>query len=196
MLKQPLIRIGVLGFMLLGSALAFYIISPLFVRATIGYEGWPTLGYMPTRTPRPATATSEPTQTETPQPLTSEFDVTLLEGDASVRLTEGEFYPVAHEGSGTAIVYQIDENDLVLILDEFEVEDGPDLHVYLTSEETIENTSGDDLADGFDLGELKGLDGDQSYDIPSTLDLSEYNSVVIWCVPYQVPFAAAPLQAP
>lgn len=196
MLKKPLIRLGVLGLMLLGSAMAFYLISPLFVRANTSEDGWPTLGYMPTRTSRPATATLVPTETDTPQPLISEFDVSLLEGDAALLLARGEFYSVAHSGRGTANVYQVQNVGLVLRLEEFEVEDGPDLHVYLTSQETVENTSGVDLPDGLDLGELKGLSGDQAYELPADLDLTQYHSIVIWCVPYQVPFIAAPLQTP
>ena len=103
---------------------------------------------------------------------------------------------MAHSGRGTANVYQVQNVGLVLRLEEFEVEDGPDLHVYLTSQETVENTSGVDLPDGLDLGELKGLSGDQAYELPADLDLTQYHSIVIWCVPYQVPFIAAPLQTP
>lgn len=197
MLKKPTIRLAVLGFMLLGSALAFYLISPLFVRATVGYDGWPTLGYMPTRTPRPATETQAPTETVTSQPVTSQLDLpTLLEGDAALLLAHGEFYSVAHAGRGTVNVYQVVDVGIVLRFEDFEVEDGPDLHVYLTSQETVENTLGADLADGLDLGELKGLTGDQAYDLPADLDLTTYKSVVIWCVPYKVSFSAASLQAP
>lgn len=196
MLKKPLIRLAVLGLMLLGSAMAFYLMSPLFVRATTSENGWPTLGYMPTRTPRPATATLVPTDTETPQPVTLESDFSLLEGDTALLLAQGVFYSVAHAGRGTANVYQVEDIGLVLRLEEFEVEDGPDLHVYLTTQDTVENTSGVDLADGLDLGVLKGLSGDQNYELPAGIDLTAYKYVVIWCVPYQVAFAAAPLQAP
>ncbi|MCI0860900.1 MAG: DM13 domain-containing protein, partial [Chloroflexi bacterium] len=38
--------------------------------------------------------------------------------------------------------------------------------------------------------------GDQNYELPVDLDLSNYGSVVIWCVPFRVPFNAAPLSAP
>lgn len=191
-----MIRLAVLGLMLLGSALAFYLISPLFVRATFGEDSWPTLGYMPTITPKPATATPAPTQTETPQAVMSQIDLTsLLEGDSSLLLAQGDFYSVAHNGGGIAKFYQVEEIGIVLRLEEFLVEDGPDLHVYLTAADPVENTAGVDLVDAVDLGELKALSGDQTYEIPADLDLTSYHSVVIWCVPYQVPFIAAPMQA-
>ncbi len=195
MLKQPLIRLAVLGLMLLGSALAFYLMSPLFVRATFG-DGWPTLGYMPTRTPRPATATLVPTDTQTAQPLMTEFSVNLLEGDAALLLASGEFYPVARAGRGTANIYQVDGVGLVLRLEGFEVDDGSDLHVVLTSAETVENTSSVDLSDGLDLGALKDLIGDQSYEVPADVDLTIYHSVVIWSAADQISLIAAPLDSP
>jgi len=195
MLKQPLIRLAVLGLMLLGSALAFYLISPLFVHAT--FDRWPTLGYMPTVTPKPATATLAPTQTDTPQVVMSLMDLpNLLEGDAALLLAQGDFYSVAHDGGGIAKIYQVQDVGLVLRLEEFLVENGPELHVYLTTADLVENTSGVDLPEGIDLGELKGLSGDQDYQIPADLDLSRYRSVVIWCAPYKIPFAAAPIQTP
>jgi hypothetical protein len=196
MLKNPWIRLVVLGMMLVGSAIAFYLMSPLFVGANFATDGWPTLGYMPTRTPRPATATSVPTDTETPQPVSIETDFSLLEGEAALLLAQGEFYSVAHSGRGLVSLYQVRELGLVLGLEDFEVEDGPDLHVFLTSQDPVENRTGVELPDGLDLGVLKGLTGDQNYDLPDDIDLNKYKSVVIWCVPYQVPFAAAPLATP
>ncbi len=196
MLKKPLVRLGVLGLMLLGSALAFYLISPLFVRANFGYDGWPTLGLMPTRTPKPPTATLAPMDTQTPQPLTTEFNINLLEGDTALLLASGQFYSVAQAGRGTANIYQVDNVGLVLRLEAFEVDAGSHLYVYLTSAETVKNTSGIALADGFDLGALKGLTGDQSYELPADLDLTVYHSVVIWSAADQVPFIAAPLETP
>ena len=38
--------------------------------------------------------------------------------------------------------------------------------------------------------------GDQNYEIPSDLDISQFQSVVIWCVPFRVPFNAATLAVP
>jgi hypothetical protein len=197
MLKKPIIRLAVLGLMLLGSALAFYLISPLFVRATFGEDAWPTLGYMPTLTPKPATQTLAPTQTETPQTVMSQIDLTrLLEGDTSLILAQGDFYTVTHDGGGVAKFYQVEELGIVLRLEEFLVENGPELHVYLTSADPVENTTGVDLSDAVDLGELKALSGDQTYEVPADLDLTSYQSVVIWCVPYKIPFIAAPIQSP
>jgi hypothetical protein len=47
-----------------------------------------------------------------------------------------------------------------------------------------------------DLGELKGNIGDQNYDVPLDVDIENYQSVVIWCVPFRVPFSAALIASP
>jgi hypothetical protein len=47
--------------------------------------------------------------------------------------------------------------------------------------------------DYLDLGSLKGNQGNQNYEIPEGVDLSEYNGVVIYCLPFHVVFATATL---
>ena len=51
-------------------------------------------------------------------------------------------------------------------------------------------------AEWINLGDLKGNIGDQSYIIPADVDLDMYKSVVIWCQPFGVLFASAPLELP
>jgi len=60
----------------------------------------------------------------------------------------------------------------------------------------VPDSVGVEIAGYFDLGPLKGNIGDQNYDLPADLDLSDFKSVVIWCQPFRVPFNAAPLVAP
>src|SRR3989441_6060680 len=67
---------------------------------------------------------------------------------------------------------------------DFEVTNGPDLHVYITT--------GDDISSGIDLGKLKGSIGDQNYDL-SGVDLKTYDTVVIYSQPFQIHFAMAKL---
>ncbi len=48
-------------------------------------------------------------------------------------------------------------------------------------------------SDYVDLGSLKGNMGNQNYEIPTDLDLSDYQGVVIYCMPFHVVFATASL---
>ena len=45
----------------------------------------------------------------------------------------------------------------------------------------------------YDLGVIKGNQGNQVYDIPAEVDLSQYRSVSLWCVQFSVGFGAAQL---
>lgn len=98
-----------------------------------------------------------------------------------------------HQGSGTATIYQLEDGSHVLRLEDFEVTNGPDLHVILSpvaSPTTREEVS----AEGYvDLGELKGNVGSQNYDIPPEVDINSIGSVVIYCVPFHVLFSTATL---
>jgi hypothetical protein len=112
---------------------------------------------------------------------------------APVLLSEGDFYGVDdfHLGSGEALIYQTPEG-YFLRLENFEVTNGPQLHVILGVDDNPYNH--DTLGDYLDLGPLKGNIGDQNYAIPADIDLDVYGSVVIYCVPFRAIFAIAPLR--
>jgi hypothetical protein len=96
-----------------------------------------------------------------------------------------------HQGSGTATVYELEDGSHVLRFEDFEVTNGPDLHVLLVPNDAP--TDRDDLAGYVDLGSLKGNIGNQNYEIPPDIDVSEFGSIVIYCEPFHVLFASASL---
>lgn len=194
MLKRPAIRFAVLGVALLGSATAFYVIAPLFVSEAPLYS-YPTLAFMSTRTPLPPTETPLPTETATPTPVQLSL-ASVVDVASAMVVAQGEFQPLVHAGEGTASIYTDASDQYVLVLEDFVVEEGPDLHVYLAVEDPLPNQEGVELDEPVDLGELKLVDGEQSYLIPPDIPLDEYQSVLIWCVPYEVPFIGAALDAP
>ena len=98
-----------------------------------------------------------------------------------------------HRGSGTATIFRTPDDKLVLRLTDFMVTNGPALSVLLSSAPAP--ASSQQLGDYIDVGALKGNIGNQNYEIPDGTDLSAYNSVVIYCVPFHVVFATATLPA-
>ncbi len=66
----------------------------------------------------------------------------------------------------------------------FEVTNGPDLRVYLTSEGDVKN--------GLHLEKLKGSMWNQNY-LLENIDLQIYDTVVIYCQPFGVYFGEAQL---
>jgi Electron transfer DM13 len=109
----------------------------------------------------------------------------------NVLLGRGSFEPVAHSVTGRATTIRPAAGGRVLTLTGFEVDNGPDLRVYLVAGPARNESEVDDFED---LGALKGNKGNQQYDIPRGLDLGRYTTVVIWCRAFSVNFARAPLR--
>ena len=107
-------------------------------------------------------------------------------------LWEGDFRPLGHDARGTALLIEAANGNTYLRFEDFEVENGPDLKIYLSRAEA--NAPEDRLAaDIVDLGDLKGNVGDQNYLVPASVDLTKYRSAVVWCRRFSVGFAVAPL---
>jgi hypothetical protein len=101
---------------------------------------------------------------------------------------------VTHEGQGTAAIYRLPNGKRVLRLSNFEVLNGPDLFVWLSSAPDANNARTILKSRYVSLGRLKGNQGNQNYELPADLDLSQFNSVTIWCRRFSVNFATAPLK--
>lgn len=139
------------------------------------------------------TEQTEPTESaEETEPQTGE----AMEGmEGATVLASGSFIDIDdfHGGSGTATVYELADGSQILRFENFEVTNGPDLYVYLSGSPDP-RASNEVMDTGYvDLGSLKGNVGDQNYDIPPGTDLSQYQSVVIYCVPFHVVFSTATL---
>lgn len=92
-----------------------------------------------------------------------------------------------HFGRGTAHLLETEPGVYVVRLADFEVRNGPDLHVYLSP-------SADGYAKGsVELGALKADKGNQNYAVPAGVDPTAARSVVIWCKQFSVLFATAPI---
>jgi len=112
------------------------------------------------------------------------------DGPRNVLIGRGRFQPVAHAAEGTAMTIRRAGGGRVLTLTDFEVDNGPDLRVYLVAGPARDESEVDDFED---LGALKGNKGNQQYELPRGLDLDRYTTVVIWCRAFSVNFARAPL---
>ena len=118
-----------------------------------------------------------------------------MPGAAPRKLRQGQFTDAdaVHKGSGTASVYVLGNDRHLVRFEDFRTTNGPALVVYLAKHPSPQ--SADDVIDGgfVALGELKGNVGNQNYDVPAGVDVSEYGSVVIWCELFDVLFSPAPL---
>ena len=122
-------------------------------------------------------------------------DEQVIVAEESVVLSQGSFVDAdrVHQGMGNARLVQQPGGTVELQFTDFEVTNGPDLKVYLSVHP--DPTSASDVTDGkwVSLGALKGNIGNQSYTLPTDLDASQFNSVVIWCEQFGVLFSPAAL---
>jgi hypothetical protein len=130
-----------------------------------------------------------------PAPL-SEEEQAMPEMEAAVAALEGEFIEidVIHRAQGTATIYQMPDNRKILRLQDFSVTNGPDLRVVLSASAAPKTQEEVELNDiDLELGRLRSAVGNQNYEIAPEVDISRYNSVVIYCVAYNVVFSTASL---
>lgn len=182
--KRLLIAGGLLAVPVL--ALAWWLGSPLFLDDEVS-EAFPMAANAVV--PDGMTATEvEAEMVKAAEEPPTEVDEDMAEASGPVALSTGDFVGADdfHQASGTATIYELEDGSRVLRLEAFEVTNGPDLHVFLAPE--------DGSMDQYvDLGSLKGNIGDQNYEIPADVDLSQIDQVLIYCVPFSVLFASAPL---
>lgn len=135
----------------------------------------------PTSTP-PATETEPTNVQDMPDPPT--------ESEDPMQLGSGRFVGIDHTAGGTATIYEQDGRFVLRFEDDTEIQNGPDLYVWLLPSESYEGGTPPEF---LDLGTLKGTVGGQNYELPSEFDPEGPWTVLIWCLRFAVPFASAQL---
>jgi hypothetical protein len=108
-------------------------------------------------------------------------------------ISTGQFIDRIHVGTGTANVITDGTQRFLRFEDDFAIDNGPDLNVYLVRGVDADGDAGQFDDDFIDLGDLTGNIGAQNYELDPSIDLDEYDTVVIWCVRFGVAFNAADL---
>ena len=124
----------------------------------------------------------------------SRGDTEVLESmpaGANIELAGGDFVGQAHGASGSAAIVELEGGSRVLTFEDLDTDNGPDLRVYLVSGSVDQGSINGDFVD---LGDLKGNRGNQQYEIPAEVDVSQFTTVSIWCRAFSVSFAVADLQ--
>jgi len=99
-------------------------------------------------------------------------------------ITSSNFIASKHDVKGSVVLIEHD-SDRILRFEDFETVNGPNLHIYLASDQSAE--------DFVDLGPIKATKGNVNYEIPEDVDLEKYNTVLVYCVPFKVVFSLAEL---
>jgi hypothetical protein len=185
------------------GALAWWLGSPLFIDTTVDEafpEGVAAVGATdPTPTvagPSGGAQGDIPSETTTPETAVAQESAQEA-AQEPVLLLNGSFVDAdsAHRGSGSVGAYQLGDGSRLLRFEDFEVTNGPDLHVLLVPTNAPIDRELLAETDYFDLGKLKGNVGNQNYEIPADVMLDGSWTVVIYCEPFHVVFSTAQLSA-
>ena len=120
----------------------------------------------------------------------SEQQTSQTGNETSDLLLTGSFVGVGdgiHDAQGIAKVIPIEGGGNVLRLEDLIVTNGPDLYVYLSTDKSA--------SDFVNLGRLKANIGNQNYQIPEGIDITKYDTVLIWCRAFSVLFGSADLKS-
>jgi hypothetical protein len=119
-------------------------------------------------------------------------DLPAIESQALLRGSFTRVDPV-HAGEGTAAIYRLPDDRIVLRLEDFRVTNGPDLFVSLSGH-PMPRSRAEAHDQGYrEIQALKANEGSQNYELPADLDLSELKSVVIYCRAFSIVFSSAEL---
>lgn len=106
----------------------------------------------------------------------------ILTGRVENNSRVAAFQRAAHSISGTGVLQVNSEGNLeVVFSDDFSVDDGPGLEVFLSNSQTPDQTS-------INLGSLNAITGSQTYAVPNNVMINDFEWVVIHCVPYNIVF--------
>jgi len=89
-----------------------------------------------------------------------------------------------YQVSGTATLEEQEGGGLSLSLNSnFRTQNGPGLYVYLSNSPTS-------VSGGQELGRLQRASGQQTYTVPSGINLNRFDYVIIYCKPFGLPFGS------
>ena len=123
------------------------------------------------------------------------FSSPQASSNSSLLLTQkdssGSFVAVEHPTQGLASVVEEDGVKYLQFNEDFQSDNGPALKVILHNSPTV----GLKVQEGeyISLGALQSVSGSQRYQIPDEVDVSQYQSVAIWCERFNATFGYAPL---
>jgi hypothetical protein len=126
---------------------------------------------------------------EPPVAVAVAADAQAGSGAQAVTLASGEWSGADdfHFGSGGVRLIEGADGTLTLSLEDFSVQNGPDLFVYVSSDPEGWNE------EAVNLGALKATDGTFSYQIPPDVSPEDVATAIVWCKAFGVLFASAPL---
>jgi hypothetical protein len=105
---------------------------------------------------------------------------------AGTVIVAGNFVSNVHPTSGTVKVVTDAGGKKLLVFENFKSDNGPDLRIWLSPNLTAATYQ--------EIGVLKALSGNFSYELAASIDYTVNSRVLIWCEDFSVLFGHAVLQ--
>lgn len=156
-------------------AAGWYLLSPLFIDREVNEE-FPVVESM-----------ADPDMPDTV------MDEAMPADAQPVALANGTFTDAdaAHQGEGTAALYQLPDGRYLIRFEDFRVTNGPDLYVWLSDAAPGADSDAIKASRTIELEKLKGNVGAQNYILPEGVTPDDFASVTIWCRRFGVLFSQA-----
>ena len=185
--------ISVLGLVIAAIAFApWRLIIDTEVRDADPFASAPTAAAETAETTTASSPAASPPSTPGAPTETTTAPTTAPPATTTPLVRVGSFRSIAHQTSGNVRVGPTPDGRQVVFIEGLATDNGPDVRVFLSPHPP----EGDDSIyanDELELGVLKGNIGDQTYEVPADVDLSQYQSVVLWCERFSVGFGVAGL---
>ncbi len=120
-------------------------------------------------------------------------DRPAMNEDALV-LAEGAFAPKVHQAKGGVRLEDADGARRALFTDDFEIDNGPALVVFLSPTPFADLTPDNALDGRLSIGDLAAVRGAQEYALGDDVVVDDFQSIVVWCESFGVLYAAAGLE--
>lgn len=193
MIRKPIIVFGVIVLVAV-TVLGWWLLSPLFINTTV-QEDFPLASnaIVPHNMTRAEVEQIMAIAAKVNHEISQQMPDTMQSAE---KIKTGAFRDADsfHKGSGQATIYRLPDGSYALRLENFQVTNGPDLHMILTRHPDPKTQEEVKVQGYVDLGKLKGNIGGQNYDIPVGVDAAAQRSVVIYCKPFHVIFSIALLE--
>lgn len=184
---------GIAGIVVAGAVFVIVWFEPqkLFIDERVD-EPLPTVVATTTTTTPTTTTTAAPSVTATTSEVASTTTTTTTTvPPQAVVVHESSLINSGKDGTGKVLVIEQPDGSRLIRFEDLDVSNGPDLVIILSKAELTPDRDAYHLADFVSLGDLKGNQGNQNYEISADIDLAEYRTVAIWCRRFNYTFNAA-----
>jgi hypothetical protein len=181
-------RIVVLGVPFV--AVTWWLISPFFIDEVADDEFATSIAAASSTSSPAPTASTPSAPAGAPTASSTPATTTATTSPGPVLLGAGMFEGLAgHEGTGHAGVFRRPDGSLVLRLENLDIQNGPDLHLYVVPGAMQTSLA----AESIYLGALRGNVGNLTYELPGAGLAAGDWTVLVWCRAFEVEFVGATL---